>query len=148
MADKRPNCNVIIADDFMPDLDLLVLALKRVTHFSVVLKAQDGGEVIDYLAAKTPFHDREIFPRPHLLILDLKMLKTDGFDVLKWVRDHYEYKLLSVVVTGVDNQNYCSYAKSLGASMVLVKPITMTNVNEIVGEVERFVEQGEQDDFF
>src|SRR4051812_7752571 len=91
---KQLKCQVLVADDLPDDLTLLVRALKDVTHFRISHMARDGEEVIAYLEGRAKYADRARYPFPHLLILDLKMPRVDGFGVLRWVQEHAKCALV------------------------------------------------------
>ena len=77
--------NILVAEDDPNDLLLLNLALAKASLDIPVLLARDGEEVVSYLEGKPPFDDRHKFPRPDMLLLDLKMPRLDGFAVLEWL---------------------------------------------------------------
>jgi len=97
---------------------------------------RDGEEAIAYLSGEGDFADRERFPRPFLLLLDLKMPGADGFEVLRWVRAEPETKrLLVVVLTSSNLQADVDRAYDLGANSYLVKPVSF---DEMVNMIQRF----------
>lgn len=140
MPIKRLNCRVAIADDYEPDLVLLTAVLKSETKFRIVLQALDGGEVITYLKGDTPYHDRQCYPLPHLLIIDLKMAKVDGFDVLRWIHATKFEPLIVVALTGSNNPADEALAYDLGAEIVFHKPIGLENIRKLMNRIERFME--------
>lgn len=123
--------NVIIADDLDQHVELLADALKTSDRFNVVFKAFDGREVIDYLSGKPPFHDRNLFPLPHVLFLDLRMLQVDGFQVLRWLKEQHT-PVLPIVVTSFANPESANKATDLGAAAVFNKPLTPADTLSIV----------------
>jgi CheY-like chemotaxis protein len=76
-----------------------------------------------------PYANRERFPFPELVLLDLKLVQMDGFEVLKWVRAHPHFKDLRVVVlTSSSNIRDVNKAYQLGANSFLVKPLELENI--------------------
>src|SRR5439155_25134350 len=74
------------------------------------------------------FSSREEYPLPHLLLLDLKMPRTDGFDVLRWIRHQPGLSSLRVLVlTGSDHIRDVNQAYQLGANSFMVKPDDFQN---------------------
>ncbi len=140
MTKERPDCNVVVADDYPPDLELLVRTFKTLTHFHISYQALDGAEVIAYFKGDPPFNDRKRFPWPHLLILDLKMPLTNGFDVLDWIQSHQVPKLVIVVLTGSENPDDAIRARNMGADAVYIKPVSLDHIREMVSRIERFME--------
>lgn len=91
----------------------------------------DGQEALDYLKGQEPFGNRSKFPKPDLLLLDLKMPRLTGFEVLEWLNDHPEFESLPVVVfSSSDHQKDVDRALDLGARAYRTKP----------NEIEKFVE--------
>ena len=123
---------VLVADDDVNDISLLKRAFLR-AGLDVHLKvARDGEEVIQYLGGSEPYADRDEFPLPGLLILDLKMPRTDGFEVLEWVRKQSGLRrLLVVVMTSSDEPQDVDRAYDLGANSFLRKPDDFTNLIKI-----------------
>jgi len=84
MAQQR---TVLVADDSEDDFLLLKIAFSRVNFPHKLLHVLDGDHVITYLDGVSPFSDREHFPFPDLLILDIQMPYGNGFDVLTILSD-------------------------------------------------------------
>jgi DNA-binding response OmpR family regulator len=83
----------------------------------------DGEKAIDYLSGVVPYADRSKFPVPILMLLDLKLPRKSGFEILEWVRGHAAYKKLPVVVrTSSEQSEDINRAYSMGANSYLVKP--------------------------
>ena len=114
---------VLVADDDENDIRLLRRAFLR-AGINVPMKwVRDGEEVIQYLQGDDPFTDRETFPIPMLLLLDLKMPRTNGFEVLEWVRKQAGLRrLLVIVMTSSDEPQDVDRAYDLGANSFLKKP--------------------------
>ena len=123
---------VLVADDDINDISLLKRAFLRAgidVHMKI---ARDGEEVIQYLQGGQPFSDREAFPLPKLLLLDLKMPRADGFEVLEWVRkQHALRRMLVVVLTSSDEPEDIDRAYDLGANSYLRKPDDFSNLIKI-----------------
>ena len=123
---------VLVADDDIDDISLLKRAFLR-AGIDVHLKiARDGEEVIEYLHGDKAFADREAFPIPRLLLLDLKMPRADGFEVLEWVRKQSGLRrMLVVVMTSSDEPQDIDRAYDLGANSFLRKPDDFANLIKI-----------------
>ena len=123
---------VLVADDDVNDISLLKRAFLRAGIDVHLRVARDGEEVIQYLHGDGPYDDRDEFPIPRLLILDLKMPRTDGFEVLEWVRRQDDLRrLLVVVMTSSDEPEDVDRAYDLGANSFLRKPDDFTNLIKI-----------------
>jgi CheY-like chemotaxis protein len=84
--DTLPPCNVLLVDDSEDDVFLLKRALAPHSNLRVVGWAEDGGAAIDYLSGKGEYSNRKEHPWPDLMILDLKMPRRDGYEVLQWLQ--------------------------------------------------------------
>jgi len=90
----------------------------------------ESGEVaISYLSGIGPYSDRGRYPFPALVLLDLKLPVMDGFEVLRWIRAHPDFRDLRVVVlTTSQEMRNVSKAYQLGADSFLVKPLEFENI--------------------
>lgn len=101
--------------------------------------AKDGREALDYLEGVGEFGDRLAFPLPGLVILDLKLPRLSGFDVLQHVRNNPETKKIVVVIlsSSVSDEDIAK-AYELGANGYLVKPLHLEELQEIVRAIKDF----------
>lgn len=115
---------ILLADDEDNDALLLGRAFRKGGMDVKLMRVKDGEEAIAYLEGKEFYADRQQFPFPQLLILDLKMPRRSGFDVLKWMRNHDRFKrLITVVLTSSKQSSDINYAYELGANCYVVKPL-------------------------
>jgi CheY-like chemotaxis protein len=102
---------------------LIRLAFRRVGIIDTIHLVKDGLEAMRYIKGEGPYADRHQFPTPTLVLLDLKMPQTSGFDVLEWIRQQPELSnVLVVVMSGSKNDADIERAYALGANSYLVKP--------------------------
>lgn len=114
---------VLVADDDENDIRLLRHAFLRAGIDIPMKWVRDGEEAIQYLQGDNSFADRKTFPVPMLLLLDLKMPRTNGFEVLEWLRKQSDLRrLLVVVMTSSDEPQDVDRAYDLGANSFLKKP--------------------------
>jgi CheY-like chemotaxis protein len=127
---------VLVAEDDPTDAFFLERTFSKMGVPVVLHFVRDGQEVVDYLRGELSFADRRVHPLPDLLLLDLKMPRLDGFDVLKWLRQQPVLKRLPVVIfTSSGQADDINRAYDLGANSYLVKPHAM---DDLAGLVERF----------
>src|SRR5437660_12287036 len=83
---ELPSKVVLVVEDDPDDVDLFRFVARNAKHPLSFQFAHDGDEAIEYLKGEGRFADRKRHPLPDLLLLDLKLPKRDGFEVLDWVR--------------------------------------------------------------
>jgi CheY-like chemotaxis protein len=131
--------HILVAEDDTTDAFFFQRAFRRAGIPVTLHFVRDGQEVIDYLDGKGAFADRSAHPQPQLLLLDLKMPKLDGFDVLRWVRKRPELADLVVVLfSSSDEPRDISRAYDLGANWYLVKPHSMDELTALVGRFKKY----------
>ena len=122
---------VLLAEDNEDDLFLSERVLKK-AGIGPVFHVADGKEAIDYLAGRGDYTDRERFPLPEVVLLDLKMPEFTGHEVLEWLRSQPEFRDLKVyVLTSSDEMRDRQRVESAGIQGYFVKPLTSANLAEI-----------------
>jgi len=115
---------VLHIDDDANDTTLLQAAARSAKLGFRLYNVEDGDQAIAYLSGAGLYADRAMYPLPSLILLDLKMPRATGFEVLKWIRKHPELGELPVVVlSGSELQEDVRQAYGVGANSYLVKPI-------------------------
>ncbi len=128
---------VLIADDDPSDREFFAQALREACPPVRMVEVTDGEEAIDYLAGNGKYADRGAYPWPDHLILDLKMPRRSGFEVLEWLRGNPATQALPVtVLTGSGLRGDRERAAKLGADYH-VKPVEYTGLEEIARNVCR-----------
>jgi len=119
---------------------LLMKAVCRALDASVnSADLDDGKKAIDYLGGTGLFSDRGQFPLPRVMLLDLKMPLKTGFEVLDWTRSQAAFKYLPVIVLTASKQEVdMRRAYDLGANAFVVKPNTMTALEEVIRTMKAF----------
>ena len=112
---------IVIADDSADDRFLFKNAISLVPRLEVVAEVTNGTEAIAYLHGLGQFADRQRFPLPDMLLLDLKMPFKDGFDVLESMRSRSFKNMLVVVLTDSLRTDHVKRALDMGADYYLVK---------------------------
>src|SRR5258706_80802 len=119
---------ILIAEDLEDDIVLIRRALQRADVQNPVQIVRNGDQVIAYLSGEGKFANREEYPLPSLLLLDLKMPRMDGFEVLRWIRKQPGLRALRVIVlTSSEDIRDVNEAYELGANSFLVKPMDFEN---------------------
>src|SRR6266436_5380421 len=120
---------ILLAEDRQDDILLVQRAFAKGEIVNPLFIVRDGEEAIAYLSGIGKYGNRAEYPLPDLLLLDLKMPKVDGFEVLRWVRQQPGFSALRVVVlTASDQIRDVNTAYRLGANSFLVKPMDFDDV--------------------
>jgi CheY-like chemotaxis protein len=121
-TEANDNYMVLVADDSEDDRFLLKQAMRRARRLELVGEVTNGRDVLNYLKGHADFADRQKFPMPDLLLLDLKMPHMDGFEVLRWLQNESLEHMTVVVLTDSMRAEHIKKALDLGADLFQVKP--------------------------
>jgi two-component system response regulator len=129
---------ILLVEDNANDEALTLRALKKNNIQERVVVARDGAEALDYLFATGPFENREPGP-PRVVLLDLKLPKVDGLEVLRRVRANAKTKLVPVVILTSSNEERDLVAGyGSGANSYIRKPVDFTEFSETVRHLGRY----------
>ncbi len=132
----RKPVTVLHVDDDPNDTTLLQVACAKAAVDFNVQNIGDGTEVIDYLSGKGKYADRTRYEIPGLVLLDLKMPRATGMEILKWIRAHAILKHLPVIVlSGSELHEDKLRAYEGGANSYLVKPPTFNSLVNMVKDI-------------
>jgi CheY-like chemotaxis protein len=124
---------ILVADDEETDRLILNLAFDSAKLPHPIVMVHDGQEVVDYLSGHGPFADRAIHALPALLLLDLKMPRMDGFEVLAWLATRSDFKDLPVaVLSSSSDDSDIQKARRLGARDYFIKPHSLSDLVNIL----------------
>ena len=127
---------ILAAEDEETDAVLLKMALRHAGVPNPFVLTHDGQAAVDYLGGAEPYGDRSAHPLPGLLLLDLKMPRMSGFDVLEWLSRRPELEYLPVVVlSSSSDARDLEKAKEMGAREYLVKPHDFHRLVQMVQDV-------------
>jgi CheY-like chemotaxis protein len=114
---------ILLAEDLEADVLLMKRAFKKARIVNPLQVVRDGEQVLAYLRGEGDYGNRDEYPLPSLLLLDLKMPRMNGFEVLSWVRAQPNFSSLRVVVLTASRElQDVNKAYQLGANTFLVKP--------------------------
>lgn len=128
--------SILLVEDNPDDIELTIRALKKNNIVADIDIVNDGVEAIDYLFGTGIYSGKDISVIPHLILLDIKLPRLDGFTVLKHIRENTLTKLIPVVILTTSNEE--SDIKSgylLGANSYIRKPVNFEKFMEVVKEI-------------
>ena len=132
---------ILLVEDDETDVLLLRNAFRNARVANPLIEVNDGHAAIQYLSGTGAYKDRTRYPLPFLMLLDLRLPKLSGFEVLGWIRDQTGLaELIVVVLTGSDYVPDATRASELGANSYLVKPASFKELVETVkGIIDRWL---------
>ena len=130
---------ILLAEDNEDHIMLTRRAFKMAGLLNPVVVVRDGEEAIAYLTGEGKFANRFEYPLPTLLLLDLKMPRKNGFEVLEWLRGKTELSALRVVVlTTSDRIQDVNRAYQLGANSFLTKPVDFRDFVQLSAAIKGY----------
>lgn len=127
---------ILLVEDNPDDEELTLRALKKNQILNEVVVARDGVEALDYLFASGVYDGRDTSSMPQLILLDLKLPKIDGLQVLQRLRADERTKLLPVVIlTSSREEQDLINSYSLGANSYVRKPVNFSQFTEAVRQL-------------
>jgi len=121
--------SVLILANFPEDARLLRMALEKAHFDNPIRELWDGDQAIAYLQGEGKFENRQFFPLPRLILLDLNLPKRSGLEVLQWIRRRPQFQGMRIValIDSVDLPEFGA-ARGLGVSHFLFKPLNLKQV--------------------
>jgi two-component system response regulator len=130
---------ILLVEDNPDDEDLTLRALEQNRIKNAVVVARDGAEALDYLLGTGKYAGRDVNILPHIVLLDLKLPKVDGLEVLRRLRTDPRTKLLPVVILTSSNEEQDKLnGYSLGANCYVRKPVDFARFTEAVKQLGLF----------
>lgn len=130
---------ILLVDDDENDYLLILRALQKAGVDNPLEWIRNGEETENYLSGKGEYADRNRYPIPIIVLLDLKMPRMNGFEVLRWVRSHPVLKMLWIVVlTSSVQPEDIRMAHELGANSYLVKPSDFSTLVRLIQRLNDF----------
>lgn len=124
---------ILLVEDNPSDVKLTKRALEQNQISNKLVHAEDGREALDYLFGTGQYADRDVRDVPTVVLLDLKLPKVDGLEVLKEIRANEGTRSLPVVILTSSNQERdIASSYELGANSYIRKPVNFTQFTEAV----------------
>ena len=129
---------ILLAEDNANDLELTLAALQQHHLANEVVALRDGAEVLDYLYRRGPFAGRDD-ALPAFILLDLKMPKVDGLQVLRTMKEDPQLRMIPVVMlTSSREESDLIRSYQLGVNAYVVKPVDFTEFMDAVRQIGAF----------
>jgi CheY-like chemotaxis protein len=133
MAELR----VLLVEDDPADVRLIQRAFNTLPSPVAISRLTNGDEAVSYFSGDAPFENRAAFPIPELLLLDIKLPRRSGFEVLQWLRkqDSGLRRLPVIMLTSSRHSADINRAYDLGANSYLSKPETGQQLQQLASEI-------------
>lgn len=124
---------ILLVEDTPEDLELALRALRKANLSNSIQVARDGAEALDFIFGEGQFDGRQIANGPKVILLDLKLPKVDGLEVLRRLKADPRTKSIPVVVmTSSKEQNDVIDSYHLGVNSYIVKPVDFEQFSDAV----------------
>jgi CheY-like chemotaxis protein len=133
------NVTVLIAEDSSDYAMFMRLAWRDAGRPETMHVVENGEEVVSYLKGEGIYNNRDVFALPAMLLLDLKMPGMDGFDVLRWMQENPECRVIpTLVLSSSVQERDVRDAYSLGANAYLAKPGNLNDLKAMLNDAWKF----------
>jgi CheY-like chemotaxis protein len=125
--------HILLVEDSRLDIELTLDAFQQARLGNTIEVARDGQEALEYLFGHGEYADREVYPIPDLILLDLKLPRVNGFEVLRRIKETPGLRRLPVVIlTSSEEEGDRALSYDCGANSYLVKPVSFQGFLEVV----------------
>jgi CheY-like chemotaxis protein len=138
---ERKPVTILLVEDDDGHARLLEKNLRRGGVVNHLARVADGREAVDYVSRQGRYQDAVLYPFPGVVLLDVRMPRLDGFEVLAYLkRDPELMKIPVIMLTSTDNQNEINRAYEMGANGYVVKPVSVESFIDRVVKLGMFIE--------
>lgn len=133
---EHSEVEILLVEDNMNDAELTIRALHKNNLVNNIIHLKDGASALDFLFGKGEFEGRNVNNKPKVILLDLKMPKVDGMEVLQRIKeDESMAKIPVVILTSSKESPDVRKAYSLGANSYIVKPVEFEGFSKAITEL-------------
>ncbi len=133
---ENTDVEILLVEDNMDDAELAIRALRKSNIANNLIHLKDGAEALDFLFGRGNYAERNTNNKPKVVLLDLKMPRVDGIEVLRQIKANEDTKTIPVVVLTSSKENPdVEQAYLLGANSYMVKPVEFENFRTAVAEI-------------
>lgn len=127
---------ILIIEDNINDAELTIRSLRKSNITNSIIHLKDGAEGLDFLFGKGQYESRNINQKPRVILLDLKMPKVDGIEVLEKIKTSELTRRIPVVVlTSSKEHPDVERCYQLGVNSYIVKPVDFNNFRKVVSDL-------------
>ena len=131
--------HILFVEDNRMDVELTLDAFKEARLGNTIHVSENGQEALDYLFGRDKYTDRNLYPLPDIVLLDLKMPGIDGFEVLRQIKESPLLKRIpAIILTSSREEGDRALSYDIGANSYLVKPITFDGFLEVVKQIDQY----------
>lgn len=139
MIDNNASIEILFIEDNVADAEMTIRTLKRNRVANHIVHLRDGAAALDFIFGTGEFTERNTKNKPKIVLLDLKMPKIDGFEVLKRIKADANTKTIPVIVlTSSKEDPDIKTCYELGANSYIVKPVGFENFAKALSELEMY----------
>lgn len=136
---KGKPVDILLVEDNPDHAELTIKALNQNNVLNEVYVVNDGQEALDFMYHQGKYADEKDFPRPGLILLDIKLPKVDGIEVLKQLKDDPQFKSIPVIMlTTSDRDEEIAKSYAGGANSYVVKPMDFEEFMKKVRELKLY----------
>ncbi|HEY7353242.1 MAG TPA: response regulator [Terriglobales bacterium] len=134
------NNPVLLVEDDPSDFRLIQRAFGKLSDGFEIFRLTNGDDAVSYLSGDTPYENRALHPMPCVVLLDLKIPRRSGFEVLEWLRGQSSSlsRLPVIVLTSSRHSTDINRAYDLGANSYLVKPETGVQLEQLASQFRSY----------
>jgi CheY-like chemotaxis protein len=135
-----PENTVLLVEDDPADVRLIQRAFGKLEKPVTMIRLTNGDDVVDYLGGKPPYENRALHPIPSLMLLDIKLPRRSGFEVLQWLRSQSSSlkRLPVIILTSSRHSADINRAYDLGANSYLAKPETAVQLQDLAARFRSY----------
>jgi len=134
MTDEK--VEILLVEDNPHDAEMTIRSLRRANLVNKLIHVKDGAEALDFIFARGAYVERQIANKPKVILLDIKMPKVDGIEVLKQIKSNDTTKTIPVVImTSSKEEQDVITSYQLGVNSYVVKPVDFEGFAKAVAEL-------------
>jgi CheY-like chemotaxis protein len=130
---------ILLVEDDSNDILFIQRAFRRSKLENPIQVVRDGDEAVEYLAGSGDYADRNLYPLPGMILLDLKLPRRSGLEVLEWLKQQPIIKRIPVVILTSSKENIdIDRAYDIGVNSYLLKPVNHNALNDMIETLNAF----------